>query len=139
LNKLELDADIKQHLMGMSKWSRFIAVMMMVVFLILLMLLLLGKDLTQDLEEIWSKWGMAISLDPSLSLVIFSAGIVFIIITYYFLLQFANKTRRAIPTEHTEEWIDSIRSLRLFFTLFAGITVLGALFAAMTFINLLNG
>ncbi len=140
MNKLELDGETKNHLMSMSKWTRFIAATIMAVLLLFLLLIItLGKELVQGMEESWSKLGFIINLEPTTAIVIFSAGIVFFIITYFFLLQFSNKTKKAIPAEHTEEWIESIRSLRLFFTLFAGISILGVLFAALTLFNILNG
>ena len=128
-NELGIDNETPGYLIDTSKWARFVAVTFFVITGICLLLFIsFGKDILQNFRPLSSYSSEASQiLVFAIIMLIIIAAVVFV--TYYFLLNFANKIKAGIESENIDLVNVGLKSLKVHFIIIGILSMLALLFS----------
>ena len=125
--ELRIDKNDSSSLVEMSKWAKFIAITFFtLVGICVLFLIIYGREIMYAFSAYSGlvKDGDAFFATLIITLIL-AVGVIFI--TYYFLLNFANKMKTGIETENIDQVNRGLKSLRIHFIIIGILLMLGLL------------
>lgn len=123
---LQADAEVRRNLYESAKWSKTIAIFMFVAAGLVFVGGLAGNN---TISRIFSKAGGVYNIineigPAGMKLIVVLAAL-FIVLVYYFLLQFSSKTKAALQAENTAALVAGLKSLKIFFIITTVLAALG--------------
>ncbi|MFN8252672.1 MAG: hypothetical protein U0V75_12420 [Ferruginibacter sp.] len=123
---LQADAEVRRNLYESAKWSKTIAIFMFAAAGLVFVGGLAGNN---TIGRIFSKAGGVYNIineigPAGMKLIVVLAAL-FIVLVYYFLLQFSSKTKAALQAENTAELVAGLKSLKIFFIITTVLAALG--------------
>ena len=129
--ELRIESETAGYLVETSKWAKFIAITFFIVTgLVILFFLSYSSALSGLYTRRSYSYGSDYEQGFFIGMVIVMILVVVIVgVTYYFLLNFANKMRSGVDTENIELVNNGLRSLKIHFVIIGILLILGVLVA----------
>ena len=130
--EFEISNDIGSYLIETSKWAKFIAITFFAATGIgILFFLFFGSRIWGTFSPFeYDRSGII-----SIMIIALVLALVIVGVTYYFLLDFANKMRIGIETESIDLVNGGLRSLKVHFIIIGILSLLGLLFSLFSLIK----
>lgn len=136
--ELEIDGDAKQSLDIAAYWAKFISIFIFsaAAFVIILLVALSGAFMQGFQRAFGSRFSIFDEASGGVFLAAMFIGLLLIGVVYYFLFNFANKTKMALVAENIDELNKGFSSLKTYFIIMGVLGILGILTTLFTLSNL---